>query len=667
MPKFLNNIDLKGNKIKNLAAPTDTTDAANKAYVDANAGGDIPPVNELPPATDSLDMNGEAIIGLPPTATTPPADPSIWSFVEPEWYDLPDVAAVSKGLMKILISDRLAMPTTSATAGLARISANTRTVSNSGLDIAGAAGARRLLGLTGTPTLASDAANKAYVDSVTSAAYDAAQIGTVLTWSGKTSPAADYALLNGQTLTKASFPQGYTFAQAEVAAGNTDWTVNTTAETFTVPDYSNRFIFSHGAKALTTKGGAETHVLTEAQMPPHRHGIVGAAWSTNLPPGSSQSVTLAPGVARNWSLPNGLADTDPNVTPIYNTGGGAAHNNMPPYVVLAHFVKVRGAVISGDAIQGPPGPVASVDQEGWHTIGAAGEPAFLNGWGSSAQYRKDPRGVVSLRGLTYHAAAFPGATLSVVAYLPAGYRPSSETRSFAVPMGHSSAGTVPGAWAQVKIDGEVSVYIPNNTGAATWIDLSSVEFDTGQTTFPAGKSVIPVVTALPAGPTDGDEVYFQSTTMAASGIMWHLRYRAAATGSYKWEFVGGSDFMSTTGAVSGITAASPTYALLSGPSFTIPVAGDYDVAIESRLYSTSNGVGNATYAAAFKNGVNTGVGIDQYQGSAGSAVTLVAGSLARSGRFVCASGDVVDIRLSMSGGSGHSDYRTLRIRPVRVG
>src|SRR4029077_6354783 len=47
----------------------------------------------------------------------------------------------------------------------------------------------------------------------------------------------------------------------------------------------------------------------------------------------------------------------------------------------------------------------------------------------------------------------------------------------------------------------------------------------------------PLVTSLPGSPVDGQECYYQAD--ATAGIVWHLRYRAAATGPYKWEYLGG--------------------------------------------------------------------------------------------------------------------------------
>lgn len=92
------------------------------------------------------------------------------------------------------------------------------------------------------------------------------------------------------------------------------------------------------------------------------------------------------------------------------------------------------------------------------------------------------------------------------------------------------------------------------------------------------------VTTLPSSPVDGQEVYYQSTTaggggtntMADVGAVWHLRYRAASSSAYKWEFVGGTSISHS--APGGTTGAGGTFAALasgSAPVIVLPVAGDY--------------------------------------------------------------------------------------------
>ena len=92
----------------------------------------------------------------------------------------------------------------------------------------------------------------------------------------------------------------------------------------------------------------------------------------------------------------------------------------------------------------------------------------------------------------------------------------------------------------------------------------------------------PVVTALPANPVDGDEVLFLADP---SGIIWHLRYVAASTGTYKWVFLGGAafDMEITTAETRGPVGTAGAWANLNSPpvlgatgcEFTTPLAGIY--------------------------------------------------------------------------------------------
>jgi len=99
----------------------------------------------------------------------------------------------------------------------------------------------------------------------------------------------------------------------------------------------------------------------------------------------------------------------------------------------------------------------------------------------------------------------------------------------------------------------------------------------------------PLVTSLPASPVDGQEVYFQAD--ATNGIVWRLRYNAGSSSAYKWEFVGGSPLFAEVATEE--TTASTTYVALAtaGPTLTLPRAGDYDVEIGCRLYSSVNNTG----------------------------------------------------------------------------
>jgi hypothetical protein len=92
-----------------------------------------------------------------------------------------------------------------------------------------------------------------------------------------------------------------------------------------------------------------------------------------------------------------------------------------------------------------------------------------------------------------------------------------------------------------------------------------------------------VVTSLPTNPIDGDEVIFLAD--ANNGILWHLKYRASANSTYRWEFVGGSPMRkSYEGAL--ITASTNYTTLPNGPSLTVALPGEYRITITAKPYTT---------------------------------------------------------------------------------
>jgi hypothetical protein len=163
----------------------------------------------------------------------------------------------------------------------------------------------------------------------------------------------------------------------------------------------------------------------------------------------------------------------------------------PGSLTVADFA---GAVARGPrGPQGPPGPQGPLGAQGpVGAIGARGpagtvappeawQPlATVNGWGpytadpqwATPAFRKDPFGVVHLRGLVTHpaAAATSGMTIAV---LPSGYRPAN-SRLFVVMTGEpDQAGRL-----NVLADGEVVWVTGGNTTSGGYTSLDGVEFDT---------------------------------------------------------------------------------------------------------------------------------------------------------------------------------------------
>jgi hypothetical protein len=182
------------------------------------------------------------------------------------------------------------------------------------------------------------------------------------------------------------------------------------------------------------------------------------------------------------------------------------------------------------------------------------------------------------------------------------------------------------------------------------------------------------VTSLPTG-FDGQEVFFQSTTagtgggatdtMATAGAVWHLRYRSAAAGSFKWEFVGGSRTAHSidTAEARGAAGSFGDVATV-GPSLVVPVAGTYEV-----LYGCRSNADNADRNLAVeiaKNGTQVefayvAASLSGTDGASGASANVVV-------ELTLAASDALKLRYYTGTSTTPSfSHRRIRLLPVRVG
>lgn len=163
-------------------------------------------------------------------------------------------------------------------------------------------------------------------------------LGIVQMWAGKTVPAG-YELCEGQQLKIADYPElykalGSTFDNAYSATGSR---YSTSSGYFRMPDLRGRFIVGHNPSdtdysGYGKAGGEKQHALTINEMPSHTH-----------------PQNLWAEASGDWK--GGGRNSSPNSTSHHNqttrygntnaTGGGAAHENRPPYYVLAYIMRVR--------------------------------------------------------------------------------------------------------------------------------------------------------------------------------------------------------------------------------------------------------------------------------------------------------------------------------------
>lgn len=105
-------------------------------------------------------------------------------------------------------------------------------------------------------------------------------------------------------------------------------TANVSPATFmggTWTQIQDRFLLSAGSTYTAgTTGGEATHTLTVQEMPSHTHSWNGYA-----------SLDSDSGDGRRQAINAERYNSDPTQSgTINNTGGGQAHNNMPPYLVV---------------------------------------------------------------------------------------------------------------------------------------------------------------------------------------------------------------------------------------------------------------------------------------------------------------------------------------------
>lgn len=86
---------------------------------------------------------------------------------------------------------------------------------------------------------------------------------------------------------------------------------------------------------------------------------------------------------------------------------------------------------------------------------------------------------------------------------------------------------------------------------------------------------IPLVTALPSNPSNGDMVVL-TDSLTAGTYQWTLKY-VADRSSNKWVFMGGNPLYAEVNTTESTAATAYTALATAGPSVTLPVAGDYFV------------------------------------------------------------------------------------------
>jgi hypothetical protein len=179
-------------------------------------------------------------------------------------------------------------------------------------------------------------------------------------------------------------------------------------------------------------------------------------------------------------------------------------------------------------------------------------------------------------------------------------------------------------------------------------------------------SSAPLVTSLPSTPVDGQECNYLAD--AVNGVVWHLVYRSAETGAYKWYFTGGS-MLGVESTVNQGPIATTAYQNLT-PTLVLPLAGDYDIEPWTQQCG-GDAVGGYGYIC-YKIGATEANDADALVKRAGDANNAFTSLAFRRRKTGLAAGTTLQMRSRCSSGNFYPNGNGalafgLRAWPVRVG
>ena len=148
--------------------------------------------------------------------------------------------------------------------------------------------------------------------------------GSITIYAGSTAPTG-YLLCDGSAVSRSTYSDLFDIIGTTYGTGDG-------STTFNLPNLKGKVVVGQDSNdtdfdTLGETGGEKTHTLITEEIPSHSHDGL-----KNIQYVYTGSGTNGAGVALNTGT------NDARIT-TYNAGGGQAHNNLQPYIVLNYIIK----------------------------------------------------------------------------------------------------------------------------------------------------------------------------------------------------------------------------------------------------------------------------------------------------------------------------------------